>query len=217
MGYLGHTATGDLVVDYSNTNQFFVKKELDYIKNTLGINTGSLYIVDYEELETWDKVILYFSEKQELRYLNMVTIYREGRYLYAIQDKYAGESTLPRYQDNLPYSIHSLLCDESPDNDHRKLHLYIEGKEPLKYDFENEYEIKDDLDYNLPLDLLAFNLRAWKDHNPYITDNLYFDDTKLKEADFSIVLMLDDILKEEFKSTKKITSERTEAKMGHLN
>lgn len=211
-GYLGHTATGDLIIDYENQNsQIFNKKDLNYITNNLGINTGTLTPVDYKKLKTGDKIIGFFSSYDDYDYLDIATIYKEGEYLYAIQNKYEGNS--PDSYEWRKYGRYSWLLGRISkiNTDHRKLNLYTENDEPIHCE-----KIKNDLDYNLPFNLYKFSLESWKEYTQYIINDLYFDEKKLSEADFAIILMLDNILKEEFKSVKQISSDRIETRKDAL-
>lgn len=218
-GYLGHTITGNLTYSYNKKgeNMPFTDEELNYIKDKLEVITGVIEPVNnYEDLQTEDKVIGIFNEYEHLLYLDMATIIREGNYLYAIQSVNAGNS--PDYDNWEKYGPYSWSLGSvlGKGNDHRKLHFFKESKEPLHYADINKNIIENYLDYNLPMELRNFNIKFWDNYDRYIINELYFDENKLKESDFAIILMFDDMIKSEFKSIKQTSNERTEAKKGAL-
>lgn len=230
-GYLGFTGTGNVTMDFnryisgsrrrssSDKNSPFTTRELDYIKNRLDIKTGSLEPVkNYENIQHGQLVMGIFSDDEDdLSRLGVAKIWRDENHLYAIQDITSGGSPENEingvsWRDWGYRSSWSLDSVYSPGSDHCKLHIYTPSDEPIyivgaKEEVE-EVEIKSPLDFNLPLNS-SYGLREWGDTSWSIDDY-----TLVEKSDFSIILMLDDILKSVKTSVNKTKANREESREG---
>lgn len=230
-GYLGFTGTGNTTMDFnryisgsrrrssSDKNSPFTTRELDYIKNRLDIKTGSLEPVkNYENIQHGQLVMGIFSDDEDdLSRLGVAKIWRDENHLYAIQDITSGGSPENEingvsWRDWGYRSSWSLDSVYSPGSDHCKLHIYTPSDEPIhivgaKEEVE-EVEIKSPLDFNLPLNS-SYGLREWGDTSWSIDDY-----TLVEKSDFSIILMLDDILKSVKTSVNKTKANREESREG---
>jgi len=233
-GYLGFTGTGNVTMDFneyisgsrrsssSDKNSPFITRELDYIKNRLDIKTGSLEPVkNYEDIQHGQLVMGIFSDDEDdLSRLGVAKIWRDENHLYAIQDVTSGgspdnEINGVSWRDWGYRSSWSLDSVYSPGSDHCKLHIYTPSDDPIhivgtKEEVEEveEVEIKSPLDFNLPLNS-SYGLREWGDTSWSIDDY-----TLVEKSDFSIILMLDDILKSVKTPVNKIKSNREESREG---
>jgi hypothetical protein len=192
-GYLGKTGTGDY---HLRKVSKFNNQEIDYIKNKLNIKTGVIKpVTDYEELKHGDYIVGYFNERQDFDYLSKARIYKEYRKLYAIQNVAEG-STPDDSNDWRAWggSSWSLGYNNSPSDDHSKIHLYKESDDDLLY-------VSDD--YNKELYVLSDGKLDEYANQDY-TD----------KADFAIVLNIDNIFKKGFKKVSGIRSERKESRSG---
>jgi len=216
-------------------NSHFSNNELDYIKNRLNIKTGKLTLVkNYEDLTHKQLVIGVFSDDEDdMSRIGLAKIWR-GEYgeLHAIQSVASGgepESQIDgeswrNWKDEdgeenedgyLPFSRSwSMGSVSSPGSDHAKLHIYTPSDEPLhiegvKREEEKEEEEKESpLDFNLPLNS-SYGLREWGDTTWSIDDY-----TLVEKSDFSIILMLDDILKSVKTPVNKVKLNREESREG---
>ena len=216
-------------------NSHFSNNELDYIKNRLDIKTGKLTPVkNYEDLTHKQLVIGVFSDDEDdMSRIGLAKIWR-GEYgeLHAIQSVASGgepESQIDgeswrNWKDEdgeenedgyLPFSRSwSMGSVSSPGSDHAKLHIYTPSDEPLhiegvKREEEKEEEEKESpLDFNLPLNS-SYGLREWGDTTWSIDDY-----TLVEKSDFSIILMLDDILKSVKTPVNKVKLNREESREG---
>jgi len=240
-GYLGFTGVGNRSMDfksYINNNKkrgdYLDNDELQYIKNELNIKTGKLVLVkNYNDLTHKQLVIGIFSDSEDnIAKLGLAKIWRD-RYnkLNAIQNvsdggipsEYSinGESwtelrdndSEPNEYGYVPFSLSwSMGTVNNPSSDHHKLHIYIPSEEPLhihNYKIEKKEEEKQSpFDFNLPLNS-DYNLRQWGDASWSI------DDYKMIEkSDFSIILMIDDIIKSFETKVSDVRNKRLESKKG---
>jgi hypothetical protein len=195
-GYLGKTGTGDYELSKARG---FNTEEIEYIKNNLNIKTGIIKPVsDYESLKHGDYVIGYFNDREDFDYLSQARIYKEYRKLYAIQN--VSDGSYPEdsrdWTDWGNYGW-SLGYNNSPNDDHSKLHLYKEN--------DNELSYSNDI-YNKELYVLSDGQL-----DEYANQN-YTD-----KADFAIVLNIDNIFKKGFKKVSGIKSEREESRSGSIH
>ena len=233
-GYLGFTGTGNKKMDFNDyiqgrrrrseeKNEPFTNRQLDYIKDDLGIKTGTLEPVEnYEKIEHGQLVIGIFSDDDDsLDRLGLAKIWKDNDYLYAIQNVASGGSPesdidgqnwIDYRQENLIFrSSWSLDNVHHPGSDHCKLHIYEPSDEPLKLIGAKEEETpKTDnpLNFNLPVNK-SYNLREWGD-----TDFSIDDYKKIDKSDFSIVLMIDDIIKSVETKVGDVRKSRKESKEG---
>jgi len=215
-------------------NSHFSNNELDYIKNRLNIKTGKLTLVkNYEDLIHKQLVIGVFSDDEDdMSRIGLAKIWRDvyGE-LHGIQSvasggepdgQIDGESWRNWKDDDgeenedgyLPFSRSwSMGSVSSPGSDHAKLHIYTPSDEPLhiegvKREEEKEEEKESPLDFNLPLNS-SYGLREWGDTSWSIDDY-----TLVEKSDFSIILMLDDILKSVKTTVNQLKTNREESREG---
>lgn len=208
-GYLGSTITGNTIVDKKLKNKPFTKDHFNYIVDKLDIKTGILKPVrNYLDLKTGDRVIgMYSSNANNKNRIDIGIIAKYYDDIYVIQNNSAGSTPTEDGYDHeeswrkygrLSWSIYH---DGIRSNNHHYLHLYIESDDELHYE-DDEYE-ENYLDYNLPND--NFRFREWVENK-----NIFIND-----ADFAIIIMLDDLLKQN-KLRSSISSKRTLSKIGAL-
>lgn len=232
-GYLGFTGTGNLTMNFNRhikgrrpevKNSPFNTRELDYIKHSLDIKTGSLDLVkNYEDIQHGQLVIGIFSGEDpiDINKLGFAKIWRDENQLYAIQDVVSGGSpdneingqNWRSWRNNDSRFAYSWSLDSvySPGSDHCKLHIYKPSNEPLHIvgvKKEVSKESENSFDFNLPVNR-GYNLTEWGNSSWSI------DNYKLVEkADFAIVLMLDDIIKSVETKVSNVKKSREESKEG---
>ena len=215
-------------------NSHFSNNELDYIKNRLNIKTGKLTPVkNYEDLTHKQLVIGVFSDDEDdMSRIGLAKIWRdEYGELHGIQSVAGGgepdgqidgeswrnwkdEDGEENEDGYLPFSRSwSMGSVNSPGSDHAKLHIYTPSDEPLhiegvKREEEKEEEKESPLDFNLPLNS-SYGLREWGDTSWSIDDY-----TLVEKSDFSIILMLDDILKSVKTPVSQLKTNREESREG---
>lgn len=206
-GYLGTTITGNTRYRYNsdNNNSAFTPAQFNFIKNELGIEKGELTPVeDYLSLRTGDKVIieLIMDEEDEDKGVTNGIIYRLGdNRIFVIQDLYEG-ATPNGHGGNSEWEQYGsnswIIYSDSINDDHAHLHLYKSSSDDLHYSYESIDEKDDYLEYNLP----SYNFTPQRWYKTFIND-----------ADFAIVIMLDDMLKEK-KVKSAISQERSLRRKG---
>jgi len=232
-GYLGFTGTGNLTMNFNRhikgrrseiKNSPFNTRELDYIKLSLDIKTGSLEPVkNYEDIQHGQLVIGVFSGEDpiDINKLGFAKIWRDENQLYAIQDVTSGGSpdneingqNWRSWRNSDSRLVHSWSLDNvySPGSDHCKLHIYKSSNEPLHIvGVKKEVVEKSEnpFDFNLPINR-DFNLTEWGNSSWSIDDY-----KSVEKADFAIVLMLDDIIKSVGTKVSNIKKSREESKEG---
>ena len=232
-GYLGFTGTGNLTMDFNRhikgrrsevKNSPFNTRELDYIKHSLDIKTGSLDPVkNYEDIQHGQLVIGIFSGEDpiDIIKLGFAKIWRDDNQLYAIQDVTSGGSpdneingqNWRSWRNNDSRFAYSWSLDSvySPGSDHCKLHIYKSSNEPLHIVGAKKEVLKESenpFDFNLPVNR-DFNLTEWG-NSSWSIDNY----KSVEKADFAIVLMLDDIIKSVGTKVSNIKKSREESKEG---
>ena len=232
-GYLGFTGTGNLTMDFNRhikgrrsevKNSPFNTRELDYIKHSLDIKTGSLDPVkNYEDIQHGQLVIGIFSGEDpiDINKLGFAKIWRDENQLYAIQDVTSGGSpeneingqNWRSWRNSDSRLVHSWSLDSvySPGSDHCKLHIYKSSNEPLHIvGVKKEVVEKSEnpFDFNLPVNR-DFNLTEWG-NSSWSIDNY----KSVEKADFAIVLMLDDIIKSVGTKVSNVKKSREESKEG---
>jgi hypothetical protein len=203
-GYLGSTITGNTEIGVSSKNGPFFEKDIEYIKSELEIKTGALTpINDYLSLKDGDKVIVLLgNNKNAQRKICMGTIVRYDTSIYIIQNNSSGASPTSDGFDSewTKYGRYGWIIyssDEDIHRDHSNLHLYTESNDELHYDYNDDSY----LTYNLKMDN-DFYVYGWDTNNIFIND-----------ADFAIVVMVDDILKQG-KLKSAISDERKLSRSG---
>lgn len=100
---------------------------------------------------------------------------------------------------------------EKPNQDHSKLHKYVEDEEPLRVveqeKAEEKVEVENPLDYNLPINGYG-RLTYWGNQSSIDSEE------KIEEADFAIILNFDEMLSSDYKKTSDKKSERKDSKIG---
>ena len=216
-----------------NRNSHFSNDELDYIKNRLNIKTGKLTpLKNYEDLTHKQLVIGIFSDEDDMSRMGLAKIWRDTYGdLHGIQSVAGGgepdgqidgeswrnwrdEDGEENEDGYLPFSRSWHMGSvSSPGSDHNKLHIYTPSEEPLHIEGVKREEVKEEekespLDFNLPLNS-SYGLREWGDTSWSIDDY-----TLVEKSDFSIVLMLDDILKSVKVPVNQIKTNREESREG---
>lgn len=237
-GYLGFTGVGNNSMNFKeylsgsrrrrneNQNSPFTYEELDYIKNELGITTGKLTpLKNYEDLTHKQLVIGLFSgDPDDTNRIGLAKIWRnENGGLYGIQNVAEGgypEGTVDgehwrdwRNEDGTEFNLSwDMASVNSPADDHYKIHIYTPSEEPLHIEGVKKEEKKEEpsspFDFNLPLSS-SYRISEWGDTSWSIDDY-----TLVEKSDFSIVLMIDDILKSVEKPVSSVKKEREESKEG---
>lgn len=187
-GYIGKTATGAFERDNS---YFFTNNEIDKIKGELNIKRGELSkVVNYGSLRHGDYIILIIEGD-----LTLARVYIEGRKIYAIQDSHNGSEPDGNYRTFGRYSW-SLGYPDDPNDDHKKLHLY--KKEDVDFYYK---EVNDNKNFKILSDGDVVDRSTFD-----ITDN----------ADFAVVLYLNDIFKRGFRRLSDVKKEREGEKTGAI-
>jgi hypothetical protein len=195
-GYLGFTGVGDN--EMKSNSLGFTESEIDYIKSELDIKTGTLVpLVDYKNLNTGDKVLGYYNDYEEYRYLALGTIFREDDRLWAIQDVADGGSS-GNYDGWRQYGRYSWSLGEVeyPADDHCKLHLYKESTDKLNVVASEYNDLLVNRDGKLTLSRTAYS-GSIKD---------------IEKADFAIVIYIDGLIKDE--SVQDVRNWRKESRAG---
>jgi hypothetical protein len=207
-GFLDKTAISKSVKDKIDTK--FSKDEIDYIKNNLGIKTGQLIKTkDYSEIKHGDYVVVYLNgpHEEDPRYYKSITlarIFKEGAYLYAIQDSAQGST--PDLTDDwkkwgrFSWSL-GMINDRG--RDHFKLHIWKKGPDKLE-SFDKE-ELSDKVENKV------INYKGEAIEDDYTVSNI------IKNSDYVLVLNINDIFKRGFKKVSDIRKEREVSKEGALS
>jgi len=234
-GYIGYTGVGDRVMSiirFSSIERSSIVSDtitsdvVDYIENTLNIKTGKMYrVTDYSDLQHGDVVIGLFGDGFSLSRVGKAKIFKDGNRLYAIQD--VADGGTPDYNDHDMEHLGnwrdwgsrswSLGYVHSPSGDHKYLYKYTEDDTPLYInDYNQENAEQNHYLYNLPIDSHG-TLMDW---SRYKGDNIsiYNKNWKdIEDADFCIIIYLDNMLKSEFKKTTTKSEERKELRKGAIS
>jgi len=188
--YLGYTGTGNI----GNSTTNFSEYEMNKLKE-LGYETGTLtYLYDLSQLKTGDKIAGYFNEVEDMSYFTMATLYKSGDSYYAIQDVNDGSSPIASNWRQYGRMSWGIGDGKEIFNDNSKLHLWKPSDDKLKINNENR-------DFYIQSNgLLSKKGKSIKSLN------------KIEEADFSLVIYLDRLIKHE--SVKDIRKFREETKKG---
>jgi hypothetical protein len=197
-GYLGNSCTGR----YSSNPLYddFNKGEIKYIKDKY--KTGKItQITNWSDLKHGDFIIGYYKNYEDPDYLGIARLYIESGRIYAIQNISAGSTP---YNDNWRSwgrSSWSLGYLTTPHDDHLKMHKYEPNEDELLY-IREEGLINSD-----------------KEH--YLSSNGLLDrvnyPTYHQDADFCIIIDINEIIKSDFKKLSDIKKERDEIKSGALS
>ncbi len=232
-GFLGYTGTGNQEYEFQkqNTNsplgfkseEKFTDSELERLKTEFNLKGEIFPVTDYNKLKTGDSVIGFYDHGRLFRRFSVGVVYVDtGRRYYVLQDVADGstpdDSGYTRYGKRYSWFIYEPGNEMA--GDHRCLHYYKPTSEELHYvdkeeDKEETKEIEENpLDWNLPLDGLSLSKWIWGG------DSIY-DNDKLKEADFSLVLYYDKMTNPDldapyFEPVSDIKKGREEDKEGAL-
>ena len=228
--YIGTSGTGNetFAVDAMPTNTGKQSKPFDqnqwsYLKSFQ--KTGILKPIleeDYENLKDGDEVIgvLVAPEDYEEQKIDNLTLGRifidDDGDRYIVHDNSDADGVSP---DNDPSDIHPniewgsytwKIYGRQIAEDHFNLHQVLKSDSPLKYYSEKKELVNDPFEFNLSLeqhDDDSIKMGRWSGN--------YEEKVKIeKDADFSVILYIDDILKRGLKSPKEKGAEREESRKG---
>jgi hypothetical protein len=220
-GYLGYTAIGNKTFEYtesinsSGTN--FTTHEIDYLKdnipNNIKINPkGGKFVPinrdDYLKLRTGDIVAGYFNSYEDEDDFTWATIFKENSKIYAIQN--IKDGALPDNDDWDQYGDYSwaIYLDDNIESDHVKLHKFVIQTEN-EVD-KNQPSSDNPLSWNLPL--RGGEIRSWLADYNSIRDEFQIDN-----ADFCLVLELDDMMinsENSYEKPSQMRKSREESRQG---
>ena len=211
-GYLGYSGSGNLQLPVisKNINNQFTQSQLDYIRDELMIKTGIIKpVTDYKILKKGDDVIGIFSDdSDDIDRLTIAKIWREGNKIWAIQEIADGgypDGTLWEQYGQYSWSLSSV---DSPADDHYLLHHYYVSNTPLDYAEKTIPLGENPLEWNLPL-RNNNKLSSWN-------AGTSIDKKSIEEADFCVVINLDNLLKKTSDGVKDIRLKREEEKKGAI-
>lgn len=237
-GFIGYTGVGNSKINFENwkknrgntrsKDEPLDEGELNYIESDLGIKTGLLKPIkleDYQDLQTGDEVIAYWSEYVDIDRLGPAKIWRDGDNIYGIQDISSGGAPNNiiqelngvdiRWRDLGPYSW-DMGTVNYPADDHVKLHRYIRNQEPISiYGVDRTKKEKEKTesiyDFNLPISQYG-ELTDWGNSRSVQSYE------SIEQSDFCIVFYIDNMLdpdKSEFYETPTdIKKQRAEDREG---
>ena len=244
--YIGTSGTGNAKFATSNVpssgsfhSKPYSKAQWDKIRKSITYGfpkTGYLIPVlhdEYEQLKTGDEVIACLCDPEEyddypesrVDRLICGKIFLDGNgQVYFIHDDDIADGSSPNnspseeYPDiewgDYTWSIAS--SNKNPGSDHFNLHKVIKSDAPISYYSEkndNEKEVgKNPFEFNLSLEEVEDNklvLSSW-------TGNIDEKNKIEKDADFAVILFVDEILSRGLKSKSATSGERKEARKGAL-
>ena len=225
--YIGASGTGNAqystVMDQTKHCQPLDEAQWNHIRSSKDFpKTGYLRPIqedEYKGLKNGEPVIAtlvgerdYSSEKIDRLVYGNIYIDENDQIFVVHGNKYA-DGMYPASNPNEVYpdmdwkSYTWTIFTESEGigNDHFNLHRVIESESPLQLESDKKYgEDVNPFDFNLPLDA-EMNLYPWRAGQRADID---------KEADFAVILYIDDILNKGLKSTKETSAEREESRKG---
>ena len=218
-GYLCQTGVGNKHMDFNEFEKIeqdsLNNEHLNYLSNKYNL-TGVIIPFNFKNLVDGDKVVMvcndYFDGYSESLVYGQIYIDQNDGEYYFFQNSSEGSSPndgfmLPGYR--YAWSIGNLYHEN---DDHCMINKIIPDDKPLRFkDSVNKEEEKESVwDFNLPLyNNPPIDLQIW--------DNKYKETLTLaKEANFAIILYLDDVLVKDL-STEEISKERKEARKDSLS
>jgi hypothetical protein len=219
-GYLCSTGTGNKTMDYNKYNSYngammsngegLDQSHLAYLAREYKIG-GIITPARLGDLVTGDKVVMVCGDdfNGDPSYLTFGEIYADNRrdddnpeYYFYQNDHEGSDPSVTRNEIQIPdrYNLYegnrayqyawSLGSPENESDDHLMLHKVILDEKPLRFkddDLEKMNKTEESVwDFNLPLD--GTNLEEWNQRKTSIFNKVS------KEANFAIVLFLDDII-----------------------
>jgi len=223
--YIGASGTGNAQysapIDQTTQCQPLDEEQWKHIRSSKDFpKTGYLRPIqedEYKGLKNGEPVIAtlvtnrdYLSERiDRLVYGN---IYIEEDDIFVVHDNDYADGMSPGLMPTDAYPdmdwksyTWSIFARDTIGNDHFNLHRVIESESPLQLESDKKYgEDVNPFDFNLPFDA-EMNLHPWRAAQRADIE---------KEADFAVVLYIDDILNKGLKSTKETSDEREESRKG---
>jgi len=195
LGYLGYTGVGKHNLYYKKS---FNVKEIDFIKNKLGLEKGELIPLNtLRGLKDGDIVVGYFSSIDEISRFSKATIIEENGIYFGIQDVASGGT--PDRRDWRKYGRYSwnLGREDNIGDDSFKLHLYKESDKDIE---SNIIKLKD------------AHIDGGKLSNDNYDNYSISDLSEIKKADFALVLYVDSLVN--YEDVRDIRKFRKDAKKG---
>ena len=238
-GYLCSTGTGNKTMDYNKYNSYGTyrmsneegldQSHLAYLAREYGIG-GVITPARLGDLTTGDKVVMVCREdfNGDPTYLTFGEIFVDNRsdelqYYFYQNDNEGSDPGTTRYNIVLPdrYNLYagtaayryawSLGSAEDPSDDHCMIHKVMLDEKPLRFrdqDLDKMNKTEESVwDFNLPLD--GTTLEEWTGRKTQTFDKVS------KEANFAIVLFLDDVLVKDI-SKEEISKERKDMRKDAL-
>ena len=221
-GYLCQTGVGNKKMEFGNYEQFMstidselTEDHLDYLARQYNL-TGLIKPCHFDSLQSGDKVVMvcnddFYGNNRELIYGE---IYYDNVYnnFFFFSNNSSAEGSTPNTGYMLPgYNYAWYLGRPGGENsDHCMIHKIITDGKPLRFNDTTPKEVEGSVwDFNLPLyNNPPIGLEVWQ--------NKYNETLKLaKEANFAIVLYLDDVLVKDI-SKEEISKERKLARKDAL-
>jgi hypothetical protein len=222
-GYLCQTGVGNKEMKFGNYEQFLssgeselTKDHLEYLARQYNL-TGLIVPCDFDSLQSGDKVVMVCSDYfgGDNRDLVYGEIYYDDTYnhYYIFSNNGRAEGSTPDTGYMLPGYRYAWSLGRPGDenDDHCMIHKIIVDNKPLRF---NNDDIKEEpsesvWDFNLPLkNNPPVELETWQ--------SKYNETFKLaKEANFAIVLYLDDVLVKDI-SKDEISKERKDMRKDAL-
>lgn len=220
-GYLCQTGVGNKKMEFGSYGKFVSSGESELTEDHLAYLareynlTGLIVPFDLDRLQSGDKVVMVCSDdfsgsNSELTYGEIYIDNDDGEY-YFFQNSYNG--TPPEDGHTIPEYRYSwvLGTPDSENGDHTMIHKIITDNRPLRFNNDNIKEETGESvwDFNLPLyNNPPVGLEIWQ--------NKYNETLKLaKEANFAIVLYLDEVLVKDI-SKEEISKERKDSRKDAL-
>jgi hypothetical protein len=240
-GYLCSTGTGNKTMDYNKYNSYGTyrmsneegldQSHLAYLSREYGIG-GVITPARLGDLTTGDKVVMVCGDdfNGDPAYLTFGEIYADNRrnddelqYYFYQNDNEGSDPGTTRNNIVLPdrYNLYagnaayryawSLGSAEDPSDDHCMIHKVMLDEKPLRFrdqDLDKMNKTEESVwDFNLPLD--GTTLEEWTGRKTQIFNKVS------KEANFAIVLFLDDVLVKDI-SKEEISKERKDMRKDAL-
>lgn len=220
-GYLCQTGVGNKEMKFGNYEQFIssseselTKDHLDYLTREYNLK-GVIKPYDFDSLQSGDKVVMvcndYFDgDNSDLVYGEIYYDENDNHFFFFNNSI---EGTTPYNGYMLPGYRYSWSLGRPGDenSDHCMIHKIIVDNKPLRFndDILDEENLESVWDFNLPLrNNPPVELEIWQ--------NKYNETLKLaKEANFAIVLYLDDVLVKDI-SKEEISKERKDSRKDAL-